>query len=694
MKLNEVSVRYIKGIGPKKLKEFQKHGINTVEDLLYYFPHRYEDRRNFLSISQLKEGQSYTVKAKVIARGERRSFRKKGFRILEVVVSDGTQKLFCVWFNQPYLKEYFKAQTELILYGKVEIYAGRLQMNSPEFEIVEKDSSISLHIGRITPIYTLPKTISQRRFRQLIRFTLDKYITKINDFLPYDIRSRHNLLNIAKALINIHFPEEINLQKEAHRRLSFEEFFIFQIPLALRKLKNKLKPGIIHKTEGGFLEEFILTLPFRLTSAQQRVITEIKEDMAKAQPMHRLLQGDVGSGKTIVAIIASVIAIQGNYQVAFMVPTEILAKQHFLVIKERFSKLNRAINSALLISSLQKKEKERVYRQIKEGKIDIVVGTHALLEEEVQFRNLGLVIIDEQHKFGVGQRALLPKKGINPDVLIMTATPIPRSLAITIYGDMDFSVLDELPYGPRSVKTLLFSIEEANKAYVLAKEEIRKGRQVFIVYPVIEGSSRCDILGAQIMYEEFRKNEFKEFRIGLIHGRLRQAEQEKIIKKFQKHQLDILVTTTVLEVGIDLPNASCMIIQYAERFGLAQLHQLRGRVGRGSNTESLCILIADIQNEESHRRLEAMMKYNDGFRIAEEDLKIRGPGEFFGKRQHGLTELKIANPLIQLELLKLAKQEAFRLIHQDPQLVMPQHKLLKEKLIQRFPDYERLMVVG
>jgi len=692
-RINQISVHFIKGIGPKRLSIFQKQGINTVEDLLYYFPKRYEDRSNFIKISQLKEGQYYTVKAKVLARGERSSFRRKNFKILEVVVSDSTANLYCVWFNQPYLKDYFKPGQELILYGRIQRFKERLQMNSPEFEILEADSSSSLNMGRITPVYSLAESISQRKFRQIIKYALDKYIPKIQDFLPYDIRARYKLLNIAQALINIHFPQNDTLLKEAYRRLSFEEFFIFQIPLALRKLKTKSLSGIAHKTEGRLLEQFVSGLPFRLTSAQERVLLEIKEDMQKPFPMHRLLQGDVGSGKTIVATISAIMAIQGGYQVAFMVPTEILARQHYERIKEQLllSKIEAEVKLGLLTSSINKKEKRKIYDEIKEAKIQFVIGTHALLEEELKFKNLGLVIIDEQHKFGVSQRAILPQKGLNPDYLIMTATPIPRSLAISLYGDLDISIIDELPPGRNPVKTLLFNSEEVSEAYKLAKEELQKAHQVFVIYPVIEESLYLDIKGAKIMYEEL-KDEFKGYRLGLVHGKMKQSEQDKIMDKFRKHEFDILVATTVLEVGVDIPNATCMIIEHAERFGLAQLHQLRGRVGRAPNTESLCILVSDMENEEVIQRLEAMLKYNDGFKIAEEDLRLRGPGEFFGKRQHGLSELRIANPLSQIELLKQAKDEAMKLVQRDPQL--NQNTLIKEKLLERFPNYEDLILVG
>ncbi len=695
-KLHEIPIRYLKGIGPKKAKSFHKLGINSVEDLLYYFPRRYEDRTRFLGISQLKEGEYQTVRAQVIAKGEKQSWRRRGFKILEVAVGDDTGKIFCVWFNQAYLKDYFKIDQTLILYGRIERYAGRLQMNSPEFEIISGETDESLSIGRIVPVYSCPSGITQRNFRQFIQSVLNEYLSGMNDFLSYDVRSRNNLLNLAKSLRLIHFPDNFEMQKEAYRRLSFEEFFLFQLPLALRKLKKKESLGIAHKVEGKLVKDFISGLSFKLTSAQEKVIAEIKSDMANPQPMQRLLQGDVGSGKTVVATIAGIMANQGGYQVAFMVPTEILAKQHFEKISCQLSVLScqrREIKLGLLTSSLNSKEKEKIYQEIKQGKINLVIGTHALLEEDVQFKNLGMVVIDEQHKFGVGQRALLPKKGLNPDILIMTATPIPRTLTITLYGDLDISIINELPPGRGSIKTLLFTKKEESQAYNMAKEEIRQGNQVYIICPVIEESYALDITGAKKMYEEFKKGEFKEFKVGLIHGRLKQKEQEEIMLKFKQKELDMLVSTTVLEVGIDISSATCMIVQHAERFGLSQLHQLRGRVGRGVK-ESLCLLISDAATEEAKARLEAMVTYNDGFRIAEQDLKIRGPGEFFGQRQHGLTELKIANPLTQMQLLKRAREDAIKLIHIDPRLELRQNVGLKEKLLQRFPEYEKLMIVG
>ncbi|TRZ94804.1 ATP-dependent DNA helicase RecG [bacterium] len=689
-------IRYLKGIGPKKALLFQKLGIHIIDDLLYYFPRRYQDRSSFTTISKLKEGQIHTIKARVLAKGGRNSFRRKGFSITEVAVGDASGRISCVWFNQPYLKDYFKVGQSLVLYGKIERYGNQLQMSSPEFEIVIEEEGESLNTGGIIPVYSLPEGLTQRSFRSLVKRCLDECLPSLKDFLPYDIRLRNKLLNLAQSLINIHFPVELGLQKQAYRRLAFEEFFLFQIPLALRKLKRKEKVGIAHKVDGGLAEAFIDTLPFKFTSYQEKVIAEIKADMAKPTVMQRLLQGDVGSGKTVVAAVASLFAVQGGYQVAFMVPTEILAQQHYEKICSQLLRLrshNRKIKLGFLAGCLSNKEKQAVYQEIKGGKIDIIIGTHALLEADIAFKNLGLVVIDEQHKFGVGQRALLSGKGLNPDILIMTATPIPRTLAITIYGDLDVSVIKGLPPGRKPIKTVHFNQEEKGKAYLIAREQLLRRNQVYIVYPVIEESYALDIAGATKMYNQFKEGEFKEFKLGLIHGKLKEDEQNLVMGRFKQKSLDILVSTTILEVGIDISSATCMIIEHAERFGLSQLHQLRGRVGRGAE-ESYCLLISRAQTEEAKRRLQAMVEYGDGFKIAEEDLRIRGPGEFFGERQHGLAELKIANPLTQMQLLKKAREEAIRLVNNEPCLSGRQSLLLKAKLMQRFPEYEKLMVVG
>ena len=672
--LQNTSIQYLKGIGPRRAKSFAARGINTIEELLYYFPRRYEDRTNFSSVSELKEGQVYTIKTKVLSGVQRNSWRRRAFSITEAILADNTGKINCVWFNQPYLKEYLKPDRSLILYGKVELYNGRLQMSNPEFEFLDGEDDDALSIGRIVPVYTLPQGFSQRSMRHLIKVALDEFLPKIKDYLPFDIRNRNNLLNLAQSLLNIHFPQDFSLQKLALMRLSFEEFFIFQLPLVLRKLKRKEKKGISHNVNGKLIEEFLSRLTFNLTSAQERVIVEIKADMLSGQAMQRLLQGDVGSGKTVVATLASLIAIQSGHQAAFMAPTEILARKHYLKITSQFAGLvfaGRKLRVELLTG--QDTQKDKIYRELKDGRIDLIIGTHALLQEELKFKSLSFIVIDEQHKFGVGQRALLPKKGNNPDVLIMTATPIPRTLAITLYGDLDISVINELPAGRIPVKTLHFNQKDKGKGFTIAKEELMYGRQAYIIYPVIEESYALDIAGAKKMFNELKEGEFRDFKLGLVHGKLKTKEQQEVMLKFRNKELDLLISTTILEVGIDIPNATCMIIAHAERFGLSQLHQLRGRIGRG-NLQSFCVLISDAQTDEARQRLEAMVASNDGFRIAEEDLKIRGPGEFFGNRQHGLAELKIANPLTQMQLLRAARQEVLKLLSQDSSLVERPHE--------------------
>ncbi len=671
-------------------------GLKCIEDLLYYFPRRYEDRRSFSSICRLQIGQTATIKAEVQACSQRRSFKRRGFNIQEAALSDGTGRIFCVWFNQPYLKSYFKPGQALIAHGKVELYGRRLQMNSPEFELLE-DKEDPLSLGRITPVYRIPEYFSQRTLRKLLWVALEEYLPYLRDSIPYDIRRRNNLINLAQALLNIHFPQTPQLQQEAYRRLAFDEFFIFQLPLVLRKLRRKDACGIAHKTQGGLTDYFLGGLAFKLTQAQSAVINEISADMSAPVPMQRLLQGDVGSGKTVVALYACIAAIQGGYQASFMAPTEILARQHFNKISAQLASGGKGplkdIKIGLLTASLSRQDKDDLISGLANGSIDLVIGTHSLLEEKVEFKNLGLVVIDEQHKFGVGQRALLMGKGSSCDALIMTATPIPRTLAITLYGELDISVINELPAGRIPVKTMRFGAQSRANAYELARQELAKGNQVFVVYPVIEDSFALDIAGAKRMFVHLKSSQFKDFRVGLVHGRLKDKSQQELMGKFRNKELDVLVATTVLEVGIDIPDATCMIIENAERFGLSQLHQLRGRVGR-SVKQSLCLLVSDAQTDEANLRLEAMVRSTDGFIIAEEDLKIRGPGEFFGARQHGLSELRIGDPITQMHLLKQARQEALSLAQSDPHLESREGRLLKTKLMQRFPEYRSMMVIG
>lgn len=682
------SLQYIKGVGPHKIKRFKKIGIETIEDLLYYFPFRYEDRSHFVTISQLEPGNEYAIKGTIQAKGDKTSWKRPGFHIFEAVVSDGRARVFAVWFNQPYLATYFKVGQEVILHGKVELYKDRLQIVAPEFEIIsDENGDDSLGVGRIVPVYSITEGFTQRFFRQLIKDVLDKYLPKVSDILPYDIRKRYNLLNLAQSLLNIHFPESDELNKSAYTRLAFEEFFLYQIPVLTRKMQKNSKQGVIHTLDGPLFSFLKESLPFKLTPAQHRVLEEIKVDMSAVHPMQRLLQGEVASGKTIVAFLAAAIACDGGFQVAFMVPTEILAKQHYETLLHYLGKKTK---SALLINSSKKKNRDEIYAAIERGDIAIVVGTHALIQEGLRFKNLGFVIIDEQHKFGVAQRGLLPAKGKNPDTLIMTATPIPRTLSMTVYGDLDVSIIDELPYGRLPIQTFVYQDEKMEHVHAFVRDLLREKQQVYFICPIIEESEESDLSAVKTVFEQFKNEVYKEYRVGMIHGQLDEKSSDKIMNDFRKGNLDVLVATSVLEVGVDIPNATCMVVLHAERFGLSQLHQLRGRVGRGTK-ESFFMVVADPRTEEAKRRIKALETFSDGFRIADEDLKIRGPGEFFGRRQHGLSILKIANPLTQMQLLRSARNEAFSLLKIDPTLSLRHHQgllLRMKRAYPRFPDID------
>lgn len=693
-KPREVPIQYLKGVGPRRIKHFSRLGISSVEDLLYFFPRRYEDRSQFVSISRLKPEGAQTIKGKVLIADLRRSLRR-GLFIFQAVVTDATGKLECLWFNQPYLKEYLKPNTEVVIYGTPQKHGSRWQMVNPEYEVVEEENDKdNLNVGRIVPIYPLTEGLTQRQLRRLIKSALDEFISGIADILPFDIRSRRKLVNLAQALLNIHFPSSLAAQKEAYLRLSFEEFFLSQAPMLLRKQKIREAAGISHHIDEEFFRDAIACLPFKLTGAQEKVLEEIKKDIASNRPMHRLLQGDVGSGKTVVAFLACLMAIKSGSQAALMVPTEILTRQHFDNAMNLVGKIKGAkIKITALTSGILKEDKEKLYRRIEKGEIDWVIGTHALIQEDLSFKRLGLVVIDEQHKFGVSQRQLLPAKGKYPDLLIMTATPIPRTLSLTLYGDLDISLIEEMPAGRLPVITKVFGENGWEEVYRFLREKISEGRQVYIVYPIIEESQVLDLRAAEKMYVQLKKKEFAGLRIGLVHSRLKEGLAEKTVARFRDGKIDILVATTILEVGMDIPNATCMAIEHAERFGLSQLHQLRGRIGRGSE-QSYCLLIAEPKSEEARARIKAISETSDGFRIAEEDLRIRGPGEFFGQRQHGLSALRIANPLTQMHILKDAREEAARLIRDDPRLELRQNAGIREYLNRHFPEYEEVVLGG
>ncbi|MCM8765437.1 MAG: ATP-dependent DNA helicase RecG [Candidatus Omnitrophica bacterium] len=685
--LREISAQYIKGVGPQRFKDLQRLGINSIYDLLYFFPRRYEDRREFKKISHLQEGSAELVMGEIFYVDLRQTRRR--LHILEIRIKDGSGVLSAVWFNQPYLRKIFKEGKRVILYGKVERFLN-LQMNSPEFEIVDEGKQDSLNMGRIVPVYALSGKLTQRILRTIIHETVKRYAYKLCEFIPYDIRKRNDLPNIVEAINWMHFPADFEKKEQARRRFVFEEFFLLQLGVGMKRIKEKIfKTGIRHQVSPEFFNLFMARLPFKLTESQIRVIKEIEADMAKPKPMQRLLQGEVGSGKTVIACYALLLTVNNGYQGALMAPTEILAEQHFVNLSNFLVPFG--VKVGLLVSGTSPRMRQTIKEELREGEIEIIVGTHSLIEEDVVFKNLGLVVIDEQHKFGVWQRKSLQDKGLNPDCLIMTATPIPRTLALTLYGDLDISTLYELPKGRGKVFTYWVSEEKRNEVYDFIKEEIRKGRQAFIVYPLIEESEVLDVKSATQMYEELKERVFGEFRIGLLHGRLSSEEKNRVMQDFKEKRIDVLVSTLVIEVGIDIPNVTVIVVENAERFGLAQLHQLRGRIGRGK-FPSYCILFSSAKTEEARQRLTALVRIQDGFKIAEEDLKIRGPGDFFGARQHGFPEIKMGDILKDMQILELSRKEAFSLLQYDPELKSPQHKIIWENLKERFPQLELLSV--
>jgi ATP-dependent DNA helicase RecG len=667
--LHDFQIQYIKGVGPKRAKLFNRLGIKSVKDALYYLPYRYEDRSSIRKISNISYGSSETVSGKVTS-AEVINLPGRNLKIFELVINDGSGLLKARWFNQPFMKKNLRAGDEVLLYGTVKrnSYWGiGFEMDNPEYEIIDDDIS-SVHMNRIVPVYRVTSGLSVRQVRSVIFNITNTCIKDIIDPVPEEIFKRNALPALTESLYNVHFPDtsaNINLlnrgASDFHRRLSFDELFMFELGLAVIKKGSVLEKGTAFKPEGRLLRRLPDLLPFRLTAAQERVFNEIINDMKKPHPMNRLIQGDVGCGKTVIALMAMLVAVECGYQSALMAPTEILAEQHYINIYRLIEDLG------LKICLLTGSKKDRPIDRIASGEFDIIAGTHALIQEGVIFKNLGLVVIDEQHRFGVMQRALLRKKALNPDVLVMTATPIPRTLSLTLYGDLDYSIIDEMPPDRRPIKTLLFKSTRKEHIYSIIKEEIKKGRQAYVVYPIIEESEKTDLRSAIVGKNAFEKV-FPEFRTGLLHGRMKAQEREQIMASFKQGEIDILVSTTVIEVGVDVPNATLMIIIHAERFGLSQLHQLRGRIGRGTY-ESYCILIAyEPYGEEARSRLDIMVKSNDGFQIAEEDLNIRGPGEFFGTRQSGMPDLKIANIARDAKLLNVARKEPFALIDKDPEL--------------------------
>ena len=665
---------YVKGVGPARGAMLETKGLLTVEDLLSYVPFRYEDRSNMKTIAQLAPGEMATVVAEVRT-ARVAGFRRRNLGLFEASFTDSSRAVLrAKWFHGEYLAKTLEPGRRLALFGKVEFdsYTGELAMVHPEFELLteeDDDAEAALHVGRVVPVYEAISKVNTRALRTIVHRALGQ-IAPLEDHIPESIRQRFKLVDRWTAVREMHFPpadSDLRLlnafRSPAQFRLIFEEFFWLECGLLVRRGKARQQVGIAFALNDRVRERIKTMLPFKPTGAQKKVLAEIARDMAAPRPMHRLLQGDVGSGKTIVAAEAAIIAIENGYQVAMLAPTEILAAQHYLYLRPLLSKLGYVV--ALLTGSFSDREKSQLKKLLAEGLVHVAVGTHALLEKDVEFRNLGLAVIDEQHRFGVMQRLGLAHKGMHPDVLVMTATPIPRTLALTIYGDLDVSVIDELPPGRKPIVTKHVVADQVERVYSFLKKQIAEGKQAYVVYPVIEESETQAMKAAEKMHAHLSREVFPDLTVGLLHGRLPAPEKEAAMEDFKHGRIHILVATTVIEVGVDVPNATVMVIEQAERFGLAQLHQLRGRVGRGA-VQSYCILVTERVNDAARERIRTMVDTTDGFQIAEMDLKLRGPGEFLGTRQSGLPSLRIANILRDQEILEIARNAAGEFIEHPP----------------------------
>lgn len=703
-----LSVRFVKGVGPKRTTVLQRLHIATVEDALWTIPWRYEDRSVMTPIGNLVPGMMASI-CGMIGTCEVKRTRNRRLSVVEVGVEDPSGRMQVVFFNQPYLEEILTAGTCVMMSGRV--MAGRQgwmvpRMDVAQYEIIGEGTESTLHVGRIVPIYHETKGWTSRQMRVLVRNLLADHGRELVDHLPVPLRARQRLIPIHEALQGAHFPKagtDLQLLERgktaAHRRLAFEELLLLQLALATRHRSVYDEPKELRfNPRTALLEKLGRLLPFRLTTAQDRVIREIFLDMVSPRPMNRLVHGDVGSGKTAVALHALVMACGSGYQAALMAPTEILAEQHHRNLSGTLQALG--LHTTLVRGGEKSSVKKTQSEQLASGDIQVAIGTHALIQQGVRFKNLGLAVVDEQHKFGVLQRKILIDKGYKPDVLVLTATPIPRTLAMTVYGDLDVSVIDVLPPGRKPVRTFLFAEGQRRRAYQIVRDELRNQKQAYVVYPLVEESEKTDLQAAIQGAEQLQNGELSEFHVGLLHGRMKTAEKEAVMADFKAGTIQVLIATTVIEVGVDVPNATVILIEHAERFGLAQLHQLRGRVGR-SNQQSYCLLMAQnpgrgrtqlgaraMGSEESvstaRERLEALVRSNDGFVIAEDDLRIRGPGEFFGLRQWGMPEFRVANLARDGDLLQQARQEAFSLLKSDPGLKEPAHQELREAMLRKW----------
>ncbi len=671
----DTSLRYLKGVGPRRAESLRKVGLSTLEDFLYVLPFRYEDRRAFARVADLAPFQSETTLDVHVASARLIVTRRPGFTVFQAVLRDATGFVRAVWYNQPYLEKVLRPDRRAVVFGRpgVDRRTGDLVLENPDYELLDDEDTEGIHTRRIVPIYRKLGELTSRMQRTLIHRALeDLDPASLPEVVPYQVARRRRLLPRLEALRRTHFPpadaslEDLDARRsEARLRLAFEEIFLLQLALALRRWRVKgERRGIAYEVTDAMRTRLARVLPFRLTEAQKRVLKEIGADLRSASPMNRLLQGDVGSGKTIVALLTLLVAVENGYQGALLVPTEILAEQHHRNIRRLFAERDADYRIALLTGSVRGLERRKTLDGLEMGRVQIVVGTHALIEENVRFRKLGVVVVDEQHRFGVLQRAALAEKGLTPDVLVMTATPIPRSLALTVYGDLDLSVIDELPPGRRPITTVVRSEEDRERVYQGLRREVESGRQAYVVVPLVEETEKSDLKAATAFARQLQEKVLRGLRVGLLHGRMKGEGKERVMRRFVEGEIQVLVATTVVEVGVDVANATVMVVEHAERFGLSQLHQLRGRVGRGS-ARSYCVLMAgDLErSREATERLQVMAETHDGFQIAEKDLELRGPGAVFGAEQHGLSDLQfLAVVLRNPDLLEGARKEALALV--------------------------------
>ncbi len=690
-------VTVIKGIKESLAAKLGKLGVRTIRDLLYFFPRRHLDYSQRKCIAELEAGKEQTVLATV---WEARVVKLGGQGATEITIGDETGNVRAIWFNQPYLAKRFATNAQIVISGRVVDFKGRLVFESPEWELVEDKELI--HTSRLVPVYSLTSGLYPRQLRNFMKRAIDDWSGQLIDFLPPETKERCQLLDLQQAVVQAHFPDDYAMKDNARKRLAFDELFLIQLGVLSKKRDwQEGQTGNAFVLNMGLINRFLSGLPFTLTQAQERVLHEIMSDLQRSKPMLRLLQGEVGSGKTVVAMTALLASVDSGYQAALMVPTEILAEQHFRNICRLLSRVStanhvednvcrydglfsRPVTFSLLTGKLAEKEKTAIQQGIGDGMIDIVIGTHALIQKGVEFKKLGLVVIDEQHRFGVLQRSALRQKGFNPHVLVMTATPIPRTLALTLYGDLDISVINELPPGRQVIKTKWLTSHHRDQAYDFIRKQVAARHQAFIICPLIEESDNIEAKAAVAEYDRLSREVFPDLILGLLHGRMSSDEKDEVMQSFRNGKLSILVSTPVVEVGIDVPNATVMLVEAADRFGLSQLHQFRGRVGRGGN-QSYCLLLSENPSLEGQERLRAIEDIQDGFVLAEKDLELRGPGEFFGTRQSGLPDLRMAK-LSDMHLLELARNEATAIFQSDPNLKSAAYRLLSAELARVWPN--------